>query len=93
VLTGVDLLDAVEVSHNDSPLRLSVMDSVFLYGTDTTGIAVYEGNLAKPVYALLCVVIVNLLATILLEVLSDVVLEVVAVVNHHTAGRAIDNLV
>jgi hypothetical protein len=46
VLASVNLLDRMQVSHNDSPLRLCVMDSVFLYGTDTTGIAVYEGNLA-----------------------------------------------
>jgi hypothetical protein len=93
VLASVDLLDRMQVSHNDSTLRFGIMDCVFLHGTDTTGISVYEGNLAQPVYAFLSVVIVNLLATILLEVVTDIVLEVVAVVYHHTAGRAIDNLV
>jgi hypothetical protein len=81
VLSGIDLLNAVKVSHNYSTLRLCVMDSVFLYGTDTAGISVYESNFAQPVYTLFCVVIVNLLATIPLEVTADVALEVVAVVN------------
>jgi hypothetical protein len=69
------------------------MDSVFLHGTSAAGIAVYELHLAKAVYAILSVVIVNLLTAILLEMVVDVSLKVVAIVNHHTAGRAIDNLV
>jgi hypothetical protein len=93
VLLGVDLLDGVQVTHNDSTLRLCVMDSVFLYGTSTTGIAVYKLDLAKSVYAILSVVIVNLLTAILLEMIVDVVLEVVAIVHHHSVRRAVDDLV
>jgi hypothetical protein len=93
VLLGVDLLDGMQVTHNDSTLRLSVMDSVFLYGTSAAGISVYELDLAKGVYAILSVVIVNLFTAILLEMVVDVCLEVVAVVHHHTTSRAVNNLV
>ena len=93
MLLSVDLLDRVQVSHNYSTLRLSVMDSVFLHGTSAAGISVYELYLAKGVYAILSVVIVNLLTAILLEMVVDVALEVVAIVYHHSVRRAVDDLV
>ena len=69
------------------------MDSVFLHGTSAAGIAVYELHLAKAVYAIFSVVIVNFLTAVLLEMVVDVVLEVDAVVHHHSVRRAVDDLV
>jgi hypothetical protein len=42
------------------------MDSVFFYGTYSTGIAVDERNLANPMHAFLGMIVINLFATILL---------------------------
>jgi len=69
------------------------MDCMLLYRTDATGISMHESHLAQTMHPVFGVVVVNLLAPVLLEVTVDVSLEVVAVIHHHAAGRAVDDLV
>lgn len=80
VLLGTDLLNSVDVTHDNRSLRLAVMLRMLFHSVDTTCVAMNKLDWAKCVHSLISMVIIDLTAPVFPKCSLDIGVEFKAIV-------------